>query len=441
MAHDARSRRDVCFLCRLLGHGLSLPSALAVTMTYEEKARCKLTAALEGMRVLELSQIMAGPFCGMLLADLGAEVIKIENPRGGDDSRRMAPPYYNGEAASFIAMNRNKYGIALDIRSDAGKEILWKLIDTADVLIENFRPGTMERLGFSWEAVHARRPALVYCSISGFGSTGPYRRRGGFDLVAQAMSGALAVTGTADEPAKIGVPMSDLNAGLFASHAILAALLARGRSGEGQYIDTSLFEAALAYTIWESNEYWATGVAPQRLGTAHRLSAPYQVFATGDGWIAIGAANQRNWERLAQALDRQDLLQDARFAGNGERMTNLPALVEELTTTLKTKTTEQWLEILEAADVPCGPVLELDQVYQHPQTQARNMQMEVEHPIAGHVHAIGFPVKYSATPPRLYRPAPVLGQHTFTILASLGLHEQQRNRLEEEGVVHDAHLE
>jgi crotonobetainyl-CoA:carnitine CoA-transferase CaiB-like acyl-CoA transferase len=407
---------------------------------YGEKARRKLSAALEGIRVLELSQIMAGPFCGMLLADLGAEVIKIENPRGGDDSRRMAPPYYNGESAAFIAMNRNKYGLALDIRSEPGKDILWRLIDTADVLIENFRPGTMARLGFGWEAVHARRPGLIYCSISGFGSTGPYRHRGGFDLVAQAMSGALAVTGTPEEPAKIGVPMSDLNAGLFASHAILAALLARGRNGEGQYIDTSLFEAALAYTIWESNEYWATGVAPQRLGTAHRLSAPYQVFATGNGWLAIGAANQRNWERLAQALGRQDLMQDARFATNSERMTNLSVLVEALTATLKTKTTEQWLDILEAADVPCGPVLELDQVYQHPQTQARNMQIEVEHPIAGQVHAIGFPVKYSATPPQLYRPAPVLGQHTLAILESLGVNEEQRKLLEEEGVVYDAHL-
>ncbi|HZO73526.1 MAG TPA: CoA transferase [Ktedonobacteraceae bacterium] len=400
-----------------------------------------MPAALAGIRVLDLTQIMAGPFCAMLLADLGAEVIKIENPRGGDDSRRMAPPYYNGESAAFIAMNRNKYGIAIDIRTPAGKEMLWRLIATADVLIENFRPGTMNRLGFGFEAVHARHPALVYCSISGFGHTGPYSERGGFDLVAQAMSGVLSVTGSAEEPAKVGVPISDLNAGLYASHAILAALLSRGRTGEGQYIDTSLFEAALAYTIWESNEYWATGTAPQRLGTAHRLSAPYQVFATADGWIAIGAANQRNWELLVRALDRADLLQQPQFATNADRMANLAELVETLTATLKTRATSEWLGILEEAGVPCGPVLTLDQVYQHPQVQARAMDIEFEHPVAGRIHAIGFPVKYSSTPPQLYRPAPILGQHTTAILESLGYTAEQCRQFEADGIILDPHME
>ncbi|HLZ57814.1 MAG TPA: CoA transferase [Ktedonosporobacter sp.] len=400
-----------------------------------------MQAALAGMRVIELTQIMAGPFCGMLLADLGAEVIKIENPRGGDDSRRMAPPYYHGESAAFLAMNRNKYGVALDIRTQEGKDLLWRLLATADVLIENFRPGTMERLGFSYEVVHAQYPRLIYCSISGYGHTGPYHERGGFDLVAQAASGMISVTGSAEEPAKVGVPISDLNAGLFASHAILAALLYRGRSGEGQYIDTSLFEASLAYTIWESNEYWATGTPPQRLGTAHRIAAPYQVFATGDGRIAIGAANQRNWERLVQAIERPDLLDNPLFASNSERMDNLDELVETLTTTLQTRNTDAWLRALEAADVPCGPVLALDQVYQHPQVQARHMDLEIEHPIAGRVHAIGFPVKYSATPGQIYRPAPVLGQHTFTILHSIGISEEQCDQLESSGVIFDAHLE
>lgn len=400
-----------------------------------------LMAALEGVRVLDMTQIMAGPFCAMLLADLGAEVIKIENPRGGDDSRRMAPPYYNGESAAFLAVNRNKYGLALDIRTERGKEVLWKLIDTADVLVENFRPGTMDRLGFGYEQVHAHNPRLVYCSISGFGHSGPYSERGGFDLVAQAMSGVLSVTGSPEEPAKVGVPISDLNAGLFASHAILAALLARVRTGEGQYIDTSLFEAALAYTIWESNEYWASGQPPQRLGTAHRLSAPYQVFATADGWLAIGAANQRNWERLVRAIGRADLLDDARFASNAERMANLPALAETLTATLKTRPTLEWLTLLDQAEVPAGPVMTLDQVYAHPQTRARNMEMEIDHPTAGRVHAIGFPVKYSATPPRIYRPAPILGQHTFEILQSLGLSDEECRRLEDEGVVRDGSVE
>ncbi|MGH2493111.1 MAG: CaiB/BaiF CoA transferase family protein [Ktedonobacteraceae bacterium] len=399
-----------------------------------------MPAALEGIRVLDLTQIMAGPFCAMLLADLGAEVIKIENPRGGDDSRRMAPPYFNGEAAAFMAMNRNKYGIAVDIRTPVGKEVLWRLIASADVLVENFRPGTMARLGFGFEDVHTRYPALVYCSISGYGQTGPYRERGGFDLVAQAMSGVLSVTGLAEEPAKVGVPISDLNAGLYASHAILAALVSRVRTGEGQYIDTSLFEAALAYTLWESNEYWATGTSPQRLGTAHRLAAPYQVFATANGWIAIGAANQRNWELLARALDRTDLLQNPAFASNPDRMANLAQLVETLTATLKTRSTEEWLQALEEAGVPCGPVLTLDEVYQHPQVKARAMDMQVQHPIAGSIHAIGFPVKYSSTPGQMYRPAPVLGQHTFEMLESLGFSPEQCHQLETDSIVLDAHL-
>ncbi len=400
-----------------------------------------MPAALEGIRVLDLTQIMAGPFCTMLLADLGAEVIKIENPRGGDDSRRMAPPYYNGEPASFMAMNRNKYGIALDIRTAAGKEVLWRLIATADILVENFRPGTMERLGFGFEAVHAKYPALIYCSISGFGHTGPYRDRGGFDLVAQAMSGVLSVTGSSEEPAKVGVPISDLNAGLYASHAILAALFSRTRTGEGQYIDTSLFEAALAYTFWESNEYWATGTAPRGLGTAHRLSAPYQVFATANGWVAIGAANQRNWELLAQAIDRADLLHHPHFATNADRMAHLAELVETLTSTLKTRTTEAWLQIFDEAGVPSGPVLTLDEVYQHPQVKARAMDIEIEHPVAGQIHTIGFPVKYSSTPGQIYRPAPVLGQHTLAFLESLGYSSEQRHQLEVDGVVFDAHLD
>lgn len=397
-------------------------------------------AALEGIRVVDLSQIMAGPFCAMLLADLGAEVIKIEKPQGGDDSRRMGPPYYDGEAAAFMAVNRNKYGIAVDIRTPSGKQVLWRLLETADVLIENFRPGTLERLGFGYEDVHAKYPALIYCSISGFGHTGPYRERGGFDLVAQAMSGIVSVTGSSEEAVKVGVPISDLNAGLFASHAILAALLYKTRTGQGQHIDTSLFEAALAYTIWESNEYWATGTPPQRLKTAHRLTAPYQVFQTADSWIAIGASNQRNWEHLVQAMERPDLLQTSLYRTNSDRMTHLFTLVETLTETFKTRTTEEWQQRLDKAGVPAGPVLTLDQVYEHPQVRAREMDIEIDHPLAGHVHAIGFPVKYSGTPGRIMRPAPVLGQHSFHILETLGFTLEDCRQLEVEGIIHDAHM-
>ena len=251
----------------------------------------------------------------------------------------------------------------------------------------------------------------------------------------------LSITGSPEEPAKVGVPISDLNAGLYASHAILAALLSRVRTGEGQLVDTSLFEAALAYTFWESNEYWATGMAPRRLGTAHRLAAPYQVFATSNGWIAIGAANQRNWELLASAMGRSDLLQNAAFATNAGRMANLAQLVETLTATLKTRATGEWLQVFDEAGVPCGPVLTLDEVYQHPQVKARAMDIEVQHPIAGHTHTIGFPVKYSSTPGQMYRPAPVLGQHTFALLESLGYSSGQCRQLETDGIVLDAHLQ
>jgi formyl-CoA transferase len=255
------------------------------------------------------------------------------------------------------------------------------------------------------------------------------------------MSGVLSVTGTPEEPAKAGVPISDLNAGLFASHAILAALFYRSRTGEGQRIDTSLFEAALAYTIWESNEYWANGVPPQGLGTAHRLSAPYQVFPTADSGVAIGASNQRSWERLVQAMERPDLLQTPLYATNSDRMANLSSLVETLTETFKTRTTEEWMQRLDQAGVPAGPVLTLDQVYEHPQVQAREMDVEIEHPIAGRVHALGFPVKYSGTPGQITRPAPVLGQHSFSILASLGFTPEECRQLEAEGIVCDAHRE
>lgn len=395
--------------------------------------------ALDGIRVLDLTQIMAGPFSAMLLADLGAEVIKIERPQGGDDSRRMGAPTASGESLSFMAVNRNKFGMAIDIRTHEGQDILKRLVRTADVLIENFRPGTMARLGLSYNDLCQVRPDIIYCSISGFGQTGPDAQRGGFDLVAQAMSGIISVTGTPDHPAKAGVPIADLNAGVLASHAILAAIICRMRTGEGQLIDTSLLEGALAYTIWESNEYWATGRPPIGVGTAHRNSAPYQTFPTRDGWIAVGAANQRNWERLATVMDRIDLMQDARFATNVLRLENLPPLVDALTATFQTRTTAEWLKILENAGVPAGPVLNMEQVYQYPQVQARQMELIIEHPKAGPVHAIGMPVKYSKSPGQVFRPAPILGQHTFQILQAIGYDQKTCEAWENQGIILDAH--
>lgn len=398
--------------------------------------------ALAGIRVLDLTQIMAGPFCTRLLADMGADVIKIERPPDGDDARRMGMTSRQGnESLSFIAMNRNKWGMAVDLQRPEGRQILRELIETADVLVENFRPGTMARLGFSWADVSAYRPELVYCSISGFGQTGPISYQGGFDLVAQAMAGIITVTGTPDQPAKAGVPLSDLNAGLMASHAILAALLHRWRTGRGQWIDTSLLEGALAYTIWESVEYWATGVPPVGLGTRHRNSAPYQTFVTRDGRVAVGAANQRNWERLVRVLGRPELLEDPRFVDNAARLRYIADLEGILSGAFRERDTDQWVQLLGEAGVPCGPVLNLAEAYQHPQVIARHMEMLTEHPTAGSLPDIGFPVKMSETPPALYRAAPLLGQHTFRVLEGLGYTGEECRALEERGVVRDAHWE
>jgi crotonobetainyl-CoA:carnitine CoA-transferase CaiB-like acyl-CoA transferase len=294
---------------------------------------------LTGLKVIDLSQIMAGPTCSMLLADMGADVIKVEKVSGGDDSRRMVPPTISEESAAFMMMNRNKRGIALDLKTDAARKILSRLLQDADVLIENYRAGTMERMGFGYDSVHALNPRLIYCSISGFGRTGPYADRGGFDLVAQGMSGLMSITGEGPDhpPMKIGAPVTDITAGILACVAVLAALQSRASTGMGQLVDTSLFEAGILFTYWQSAICFATGQAPGPMGTAHPLNAPYQAFPASDGWITVGAANQANWLRLLEALEAPQLASDPRFATNADRMRNLPTLQETLTPLLDRK--------------------------------------------------------------------------------------------------------
>jgi crotonobetainyl-CoA:carnitine CoA-transferase CaiB-like acyl-CoA transferase len=380
-----------------------------------------MTLALDGMRVLEITQVMSGPFCGLLLADLGADVIKVEKP-AGDDSRRMAPPTINGESAAFMAINRNKRGLGLNLKAEEGRDVFRKLAAKSDVLIENFRPGTMEDLSLGYDDLSPLSPALIYCSISGFGQTGPYRERGGFDLVAQAMSGLMSITGHLDQaPVKVGVPIADLNAGIYACYAILAAYIHRLKTGQGQRIDTSLLEAGLAYTFWESAIYFATGVSPPPMGSAHRLSAPYQALRAADGYLTLGAANQRTWEKFCAVIGRQDLLADPRFATNADRTRHQRELAELLEVVFATKSVAAWLADLERAGVPAGPVYNIEQVYRDPQVQAREMVVDLEHPVAGKTKAIGIPVKLSETPGRIRRPAPTLGQHTDEILRELGL--------------------
>ncbi len=396
---------------------------------------------LNDLKVIELSHILAGPACAMLLADMRADVIKVERVPDGDDSRRMIPPTMGDESAAFLVMNRNKRGIALDLRTDAGRGVLSRLLKSADVVIENYRRGTMEQMGFGYDAVHTLYPRLVYCSISGFGRTGPYADRGGFDLVAQGMSGLMSITGEGPggPPMKIGAPLTDVTAGILACVGILAALHSRESTGQGQWVDTSLFEAGIVHTYWHSAMCFATGRAPGPMGTAHPLNAPYQAFPTSDGWITVGAANQGNWLRLVEALEapdvHPDLREDPRFATNADRMRNLEALTAALTPLFKRRGSAEWLRRLEQAGVPAGPVLDVGQMHADPQVLAREMVVETEHRSAGKVKSIGLPIKFSDTPGAVRRPAPVYGQHTREVLREFGFSESEIDELSAQGAV------
>jgi crotonobetainyl-CoA:carnitine CoA-transferase CaiB-like acyl-CoA transferase len=392
---------------------------------------------LAGVKVIELSHIMAGPACGMMLADLGADVIKVEKFPDGDDSRRMVPPKIDSESAAFMILNRNKRGTAINLKSEAGRSLLRRMLSTADVLIENFRPGTMERLGIGYESLRETNPALIYCQLTGFGATGPYADRAGFDLIAQGMSGIMSLTGEGPgrPPVKVGVPLTDMTAGVLGVVAILAAYAHRLKTGQGQKVETSLLEAGILHTAWQSAIFFATGKSPGPLGSAHPLSAPYQAVQTADGWINIGAANQANWLRLIEIIGLPRLADDERFRDNAARMHNLPALIELLTTRFRERPTGEWLALLEAAGVPAGPVLTIEQMVEDPQVRARDMVVEVQHKRVGSTRALGTPVKFSATPTRVSHAAPLLGEHTREILAEYGLAAAEIDKLIRDGDV------
>jgi len=377
---------------------------------------------LTGLKVIELAHIMAGPVCGQLLADMGADVIKVEKAPGGDDTRRMVPPEVDGESAAFMILNRNKRGTAINLKSEAGKDVVRRLLGSADVVIENYRVGTMERLGLGYESLHQQNPGLIYCQITGFGRTGPYADRPGFDLIAQGMSGLMSVTGegAGRPPIKAGVPVGDISAGMLAAMGILAAYIHRLKTGEGQLVDTSLLEGSIVNTAWVSAIFLATGISPQAIGSAHPMAAPYQALQTADGWINIGAANQANWLRLVEVLEIPELAQDPRFVDNAARMQNLPALIKILSEKLIKRNAADWLARLEAVGVPASPVLSIGEMLADPQVIARDMVVEVEHSRLGHTRALGSPVKFSDTPTRIKRGAPLLGEHTREILAEYG---------------------
>ena len=377
---------------------------------------------LSGLKVIELAHIMAGPVCGQLLADMGADVIKVEKVPGGDDTRRMVPPEIDGESAAFMILNRNKRGTAINMKSAAVKAVLLKMLDQADVVIENFRVGTMERLGLGYESLHRLNPGLIYCQITGFGRDGPYADRAGFDLIAQGMSGLMSVTGEGEghPPIKAGVPVGDMGAGMLAAMGILAAYIHRLKTGEGQLVDTSLLEASIVNTAWVSAIFLATGISPGALGSAHPLAAPYQALPTKDGWVNVGAANQSNWIRLVEVIEQPELAADSRFVDNSARMQNLPALIEILTQNFRQRDTASWLARLEDVGVPASPVLSIGDMLKDPQVLAREMVVEVEHSHLGTTKALGSPVKFSATPTSIRQGAPMLGEHTREILGEFG---------------------
>jgi len=386
-----------------------------------------MTASLKGIRVLEMSQIMAGPTCGLLLADLGAEVIKIEKTPAGDDTRNFLPPEINGEAAAFMMMNRNKKGIALNLKDKDGIKIFKEMVKNSDVVLENFRKGTLEKLGIGYDVMSKINPKIILCEISGYGRTGPYADKGGFDLVAQGMSGLMSITGESKDkpPMKVGAPITDITAGLLASSGILAALIHREKTGEGQKVDTSLFEAGIVHTYWQSAIAGATGQSPGPLGSAHPLTAPYQAFKTKDKWITVGASNQNTWLMLLKAINRQDLQENEMFSSNLSRKKNISQLVDILNTELLKKTSDEWLKIFDNNGLPCGPINSITEMFEDPQTIHREMIIEVENTKAGKSKAIGMPIKFSKSKTEKSKGAPNLGEHTREIMLSFGYKHEE----------------
>ena len=390
---------------------------------------------LSRIRVLDVTQVMAGPFCTMLLADLGADVIKIEPPGEGDQTRgAMGFKLKGSDSMGFLNLNRNKRSVTLDLKNPAGREAFLRLAESADVVVENYRPGVAKRLGIDYEALSAINPRLIYASISGFGQTGPWANRPGFDLIAQAMSGVMSVTGhPGGPPVKAGVPVGDIGCALFATYAILSAYIGCQATGRGQYIDASLFEAAMAFSIWDISEYWGTGRIPGPVGTSNRMSAPYQAVRAADGYFVMGANNDKLWRLLCQTLERTDLLDDARFANIAARLANREALIEQLERTFMTRPAEEWVAALLDAGIPAGRMNTYPEAFESAHARHRAMRLEIEHPVEGTIPNIGFPVKLSGTPQQIRRHPPLLGEHTDEVLGESGLDRSGLDRLRERG--------
>ena len=390
---------------------------------------------LMGVKVLDVSQVMAGPYSCMLLADMGADVIKVEPPGSGDQTRgAMGFKMKGPDSMGFLNMNRNKRSIAINLKSEAGKAILFKLVKEADILVENYRPGVMKRLGVGYEVMSKINPALVYVSISGFGQSGPWAMRPGFDLMAQAMSGIMSVTGNGDgKPVKAGVPVADIGCALFATYAALSAYIGAKNTGQGQYIDASLFDSALAFSIWDTSEYWGTGNPPVALGTANRMTAPYQAVKAKDGYFVMGATNNKLWQKLCEIIERPDLLQKAEYQTIAGRLGQREQLIQELENSFALKSADEWIDLLLEHGIPAGPILDYPQAFESEHGRHRQMRIEIDHPLEGKVPNIGFAVKMQGTPQEVRRHPPLLGEHTQEVLMQAGFTPDEIKALEEQG--------
>ncbi len=375
---------------------------------------------LEGLRVIDLTRVLSGPYCTMQLGDLGAEVIKVEQPGKGDDTRAFAPPHQGDQAAYFLSVNRNKKSITLDMKSDRGKEVLWRLIETGDILVENFRPGAMDRLGFGYAAVKKRRPSMIYASISGFGGTGPQKDRPGYDVIVQGEAGIMDITGPSDgAPYKVGAAIGDLVSGLYAVQGILAALYTRKETGAGQHVGISMYEAVASLLTFNASIFFATGNSPRRRGNEHPTIVPYATFEAADGWINLGVANDDLWQRFCTAAEREDLKNHPRFAKAPDRVRNREELVPIVEALIKERTRDEWLQRLDKAGVPSGAIRTVGEVCESDLLRARGMVAEMQHASAGTVKAIKNAVHLSDTPLEAYTAPPTLGQHTREVLTGL----------------------